>query len=266
MAWLLRREELEGADAERLFLEQPVRAARAILAEAENGNAEARVLLGQILLEGRGIQADPTLAVSWFEIAAAEGQAMAHNMLGRCLEHGRGTAVDLPRAAQHYRQAAAAGLDWGCYNLANLLATGRGVARDELAALALYRQAAEAGHAKSMNLLGRYLEDGRIVPRDLNAAHAWYRRSAEAGDFRGQFSHACVLAETGRLEDAVAWLQRACAGGNLNFLRVAREQLRNACHTELRDCAPAYFRRAAELGDANDRQALARLNTATCPA
>ncbi|MNJ55968.1 Sel1 repeat protein [compost metagenome] len=172
---------------------------------------------------------------------------MATNMLGRCLEHGWGGDVDPAQAARHYRQAAQAGLDWGLYNYANLLATGRGVARDNLAALACYRQAAEQGHAKSMNLLGRYLEEGQHCPPDVAGAQRWYQRSAEAGDFRGQFSHAGVLAAQGRTQDALAWLQRALAAGNVNFLRVAGPALEQAGQPEIRALAVDYRARLAQL-------------------
>ncbi len=101
-----------------------------------------------------------------------------------------------------------------------------------------------------------------MVPRDLGAAHQWYRRSAEAGDFRGQFSHASVLAERGDLPAARIWLERALEGGNLNFLRVARhglEQSADSMPPSLRELTLAYFQRAAELGDDTDREALHQL-------
>jgi TPR repeat protein len=36
-----------------------------------------------------------------------------------------------------------------------------------------------------------------------------YERAAEGGDFRGQFNHARLLAEAGRLDEAVTWIARA---------------------------------------------------------
>lgn len=108
-----------------------------------------------------------------------------------------------------------------------------------------------------MNLVGRFHEEGRAVPRDLDLAHQWYRRSAEAGDFRGQFSHATVLAERGDLAGARVWLERALEGGNLNFLRVAREQLAASLPPSLNELTLAYFQRAAELGDESDLRHLA---------
>jgi len=241
MSFQLRREEvLDAAGFAAMLEESPARAAQAILLAAGEGEVEAQALLGQILLDGQGIAQDQPLALRWFAIAASRGHLMARNMLGRCHEHGWGCAADASVAAQHYRIAAEAGLDWAMYNLANLLATGRGVAVDHLQALALYRRAAELGHAKSMNLLGRYLEEGQVCPADPLAARDWYRRSAEAGDFRGQFSHAAVLADEGRIDDAVIWLEKALADGNLNFLRVASQALASAVDPKIQALAGRY--------------------------
>lgn len=244
----LRREESLDADRLRAMLdESPARAAQAILIAAREGELEAQALLGQILLDGQGIAQDQPLAVRWFGIAAQQGHLMARNMLGRCHEHGWGCVADAAAAARHYRIAAEAGLDWAMYNYANLLATGRGVVEDQAHALNWYRRAAEIGHAKSMNLLGRYLEDGLACTADPSAARAWYRRSAEAGDFRGQFSHATLLAQDGYADEAVVWLEKALMGGNSNFLRVASQTLLGTPDPKIRAMADAYMRRLALL-------------------
>lgn len=248
MSFQLRREEvLSGEQLSVMLAESPARAAQAILLAAGEGEVEAQALLGQILLDGQGIAQDQPLALRWFGIAAGRGHLMARNMLGRCHEHGWGCVADAAIAARHYRIAADAGLDWAMYNLANLLATGRGVAVDHQQALALYRRAAELGHAKSMNLLGRYLEEGQVCPADPAAARDWYRRSAEGGDFRGQFSFAAVLAGEGRIDEAVDWLEKALAGGNLNFLRVAGQALAGATDPKIQVLASRYQLRADEL-------------------
>ena len=247
MTFQIRREEiLSGEQLSAMLTESPARAAQAILLAAGEGEVEAQALLGQILLDGQGIAQDQPLALRWFGIAAGRGHLMARNMLGRCHEHGWGCAADASIAAQHYRIAADAGLDWAMYNLANLLATGRGVAVDHPQALALYRRAAELGHAKSMNLFGRYLEEGQVCPADPIAAREWYQRSAEAGDFRGQFSFAAVLADEGRIDDAVIWLEKALAGGNLNFLRVASQALASATDPRIQALAGRYALRCQE--------------------
>jgi TPR repeat protein len=248
MSYQLRREEvLDGTQLSAMLEESPARAAQAILLAAGQGIVEAQALLGQILLDGRGIAQDQPLALRWFDIAAGQGHLMARNMLGRCHEHGWGVTANASMAAQQYRAAAEAGLDWAMYNLANLLATGRGLAEDQFQALALYRRAAEAGHAKSMNLLGRYLEEGRVCPVDRTAAHDWYRRSAEGGDFRGQFSHAAILAETGRIEEALQWLAKALVIGNVKFLQVSSESLLASPHRQIRAMGAEYRQRLSVL-------------------
>jgi TPR repeat protein len=216
---------------------------------AREGLVDAQALLGQILLDGRGIAQDQPLALRWFDIAARQGHLMARNMLGRCHEHGWGCTADASVAAQHYRVAAEAGLDWAMYNFANLLATGRGVREDQVQALDLYRRAAELGHAKSMNLLGRYLEEGRVCPADAKAARDWYRRSAVGGDFRGQFSYAAVLADEGQIDEALVWLRKALDGGNVNFLRVASDALTGAVNPQVREMATLYQARLFQLSD-----------------
>ena len=248
MSYQLRREEVLDGDRLKAMLEEsPARAAQAILIAAREGVLDAQALLGQILLDGQGIAQDQPLAVRWFGIAARNGHLMARNMLGRCHEHGWGCTADASVAAGHYRLAAEQGLDWAMYNYANLLATGRGVAEDPMQALSLYRRAAELGHAKSMNLLGRYLEEGRYCPANPQAARDWYRRSALGGDFRGQFSFAALLADEGRIEEALGWLRKALADGNINFLRVSSEALLGARHPEIRAMAQPYRQRLAEL-------------------
>ncbi|KQV15027.1 hypothetical protein ASC74_04845 [Pseudomonas sp. Root329] len=248
MSYQLRREEiLDGDQLKAMLIESPARAAQAILIAAREGVLDAQALLGQILLDGQGIEQDQPLALRWFAIATQGGHLMARNMLGRCHEHGWGCIADASVAAKHYRVAAESGLDWAMYNYANLLATGRGVIEDQLQALNLYRQAAELGHAKSMNLLGRYLEDGRVCSADPQAARDWYRRSALGGDFRGQFSYAAVLADEGNIDEALGWLHKALAGGNLNFLRVATQTLSTSTDPRIHGLASEYQQRAREL-------------------
>lgn len=257
MSWNLRRQEVLDDDQLRAMLQDnPASAAKAILIGAHANMPDAQALLGQILLDGTGIEQDAALALVWFQIAARNGHAMANNMAGRCHEHGWGCEPDTAKAAEYYRLAAESGLDWGFYNYGNLLAIGRGVNKDQARALACYRKAAQLGHAKSMNLFGRYLEEGLCCRQDLPAAHQWYRRSAEGGDFRGQFSHAAVLADAGRIGEAVSWLRTALSIGNLSFLRASRKTLLTARHADIRALALDYHRRAAQLGDRDDNDAL----------
>ena len=103
-----------------------------------------------------------------------------------------------------------------------------------------------------MNLVGRYLEEGVHCPGDKQAACFWYERSAQGGDFRGQFSHASVLAESGNVDEALVWFERALAGGNLNFLRVSYQALLEAKEPRVSAMSDLWQARINTLQGSND--------------
>ena len=206
---------------------------------ADAGLPDAQAMLGQMLLDGQGVEVDPAAALLWFTRAAAQQHLMALNMVGRCYDLGWGTAVDKGRAAECYRVAAERGLDWAMYNYATLLALGAGVAEDKAAALDWLERAAALGNAKAINFVGSFAEDGWAHPRDMAKAAACYARAAAGGDFRGCFNHARMLAEAGRMDDALHWIGRAGALGNDRFLRQVRDWLAACRYPTLRSRGPA---------------------------
>lgn len=203
-------------------LSGPPEARAAFLRElAEAGVAEAQALLGQLLLDGNGVEHDAGAAFGWFERAARQHHAMALNMVGRCYDLGWGVAVDKARAAECFRVAAARDLPEAQYNYATALALGDGVAEDKAAALALFERAAAAGYAKAINHIGSFAEDGWAGPRDMAKAADCYARAAEGGDFRGCFNHARMLGAAGAMAEALPWLRRAGELGNPRFVAKA---------------------------------------------
>ena len=204
---------------------EPSVAATWLLAAARLGHAEAQAVLGQWLLDGRGVARDPEAALHWFLGAAHNGHPMGMNMAGRCHEQGWGTAEDAGKAVHWYRLAVQRDLTEARYNLANMLATGRGVVRDDAQAYGLYQAAAGRGYVKAYAKIGRYFEDGVVVARDPEAAFDWYRRGAEGGDFRGQFCYAGMLAMRGQREAALRWLGKVPETATVGYLRQAGELL-----------------------------------------
>lgn len=201
---------------------------------AHDGDSQAQLLLGQLLSNGVGAARDPERALHWFMEAARARHPLAINMVGRCHEHGLGTPVNYEEAAKWYHRAAAYDCDWAIYNYAHLLASGRGVPKDRAAAFTWFRLAASRGHARAMHFLGQYYEYGWETPVDRATAFEWYRRSAEGGDFRGQCSHASVLAEQGNLTEAVYWLRLAIKTATPEYLGHLQQALGQSQHVELR--------------------------------
>ncbi|BCM25582.1 tetratricopeptide repeat protein [Methyloradius palustris] len=230
----------------------PAEAALWIKAAAEQGMPDAQALLGQILLDGRGISLDMVLARYWFAKAADQGHPMGLNMLGRCHELGWGGGIDFALAALHFKQSAELGLDWGMYNYANLLLHGNGVEKDEALALEWYCKAAALGNAKSLNVVGRFYEEGWLVSADRAIAADYYRQAAEGDDFRGQYNYALLLAEQGLMKDAIYWMEHALAAAHLKFTRVMAENLLTFPNPEFHRIGMLAHEKCCELGSAND--------------
>ena len=107
---------------------------------AEQGNAEAQVLLGNMYLTGRGVLKDPDRAVKLFKASAEQGNADAQFFLGSIylLPH-----TDIPE-----------GLKW-------------------------LRLSAEQGNQDAQLLLGKsYLEGLQELPADPVQADMWFRLAA----------------------------------------------------------------------------------------
>jgi TPR repeat protein len=223
---------LSPAQWQAILASPPAQALPWLRAAAELGHASAQAALGQWLLDGHGMAKDAEQALEWFLKSAAQGHPMGMNMAGRCLENGWGTEPDLFAAVAWYKKAASRGLDAGLYNLANQLAAGHSVPQDHAAALQLYRQAADQGHAKSMTKIGRYYEDGLVVEQDREAAFFCYQEGAQGGDFRGQFNYAGMLAERGRLAEALEWLSKVPLTATKAYLQKTGALLLQSGHAE----------------------------------
>ena len=84
---------------EALSVERPAEAAKWYRDAASRGHAGAQAALGDLLVEGRGVAADPGAACHWYEQAAANGEDRAINNLAWLLATAPDPEVaDAPRA------------------------------------------------------------------------------------------------------------------------------------------------------------------------
>jgi uncharacterized protein len=222
------------ADIKLRLQSDPTAAVSRLRSLAMQGDAQAQLALGQLLINGIGTRLDVREALHWFLQAAESGVPMAMNMVGRCYEYGFGAQMDCVQAAHWYLRAARLDCDWAIYNYAQLLSHGRGIEQDRVAAFRWFQLAASLGHARAMNFLGLYHENGWETPVDRHAAFAWYQRSAEGGDYRGQCSYASALAEQGRIDEALHWLQEAAMTATPRFLAELAVVLKQSAHEALR--------------------------------
>jgi TPR repeat protein len=120
----------------------------------------AQLLLGQMLLEGRGVARDETAARLWIEQAAATGLLDATVALAELLANGRGGCRDAPGALSLFRDAAGSGHLGALYAVGAMYHAGHGVVQDRILAQQWFRKAAEAGHAMAQTMTESIVSNG----------------------------------------------------------------------------------------------------------
>jgi len=81
------------------------------LPAAEQGEAEAQMLVGEIYERGAGGESNYAAAADWYRRAAEQGNTRAQFNLGSLYEQGLGVAADKLEALNWYRQASGLGAD-----------------------------------------------------------------------------------------------------------------------------------------------------------
>lgn len=114
-------------------------------AHAEQGDARACFELGERLLFGNGVPADPPAARGWLERAARQGVADAWFRLGKMHTDGQGVPEDARRGYECYLEAAKLGLPEAMHNVGAALVSGRGMKRDYVEGLAWLMVATKSG-------------------------------------------------------------------------------------------------------------------------
>lgn len=185
-------------------------ALRLLRPPAEQGNAEAQLLLGMMYHDGEGVPKDTAQAAQWMQKAAEQDNALAEASLGAMYHEGDGVPKDEAAAVRWLEKAARQGAapaqfilarlhdDNGNYaealkwfrvlasrgdadsqnDVGHIYETGRGVAQNYAEAAKWYRLAADQGNAQAQNNLGNLYAKGRGVPRDDVQAYMWFALSA----------------------------------------------------------------------------------------
>ncbi len=91
---------------------------------------QAQVILGDMYLSGKGIQANTTQAIKWYSLAAEQGKLSAQSFLGRVYFEGDGVLQDYSQAVKWYRLAAEQGDADAQYHLSAMYANGWSISTD----------------------------------------------------------------------------------------------------------------------------------------
>ena len=142
---------------------------------AEADDSRAQNLLGMAYRDGTGVaQADPVVARTWFEQAAANGHAGAMNEIGVLYALGQGVAVDIGEAIRWYQRSQEAGNAIAASNLAHYYWRGDGVDQDLERAEALFAQSVAAGNEAAAEALAELREEMTQAAATVPAAPVYF--------------------------------------------------------------------------------------------
>ena len=111
---------------------------------------------------------------------AEQGNAEAKRMIGAAFASGQGVPQDFAQAVIWYSEAAYQGDPDAQSNLGAMYANGWGVPQDYAQAVVWYRQAGERWNAGAQRNLGLMYEHAQGVPQDYVSAHMWLNLAAES--------------------------------------------------------------------------------------
>lgn len=149
-----------------------------IRARAEQGDARAEALMGEMYATGKDVQKDDARAAGWYRKSAARGTPQAQYNLGVLYERGQGVPRSDAQAAVWYAKAAARGLAAAQYNMGVFHEQGRGVRKDAAESAKWYKRAAAQGHKDAQYNLGAFYAQRN----DPAQAYYWFGLAAKAGD------------------------------------------------------------------------------------
>ena len=112
---------------------------------------------------------------------AQQGNASAQAILGNMYDIGEGVTQDYKQAVKWYRKSAEQGNALAQFNLALRYYNGQGVTQDYKQAVKWYRKAAEQGDVEAQNNLGNMYREGKGVTQDYVLAHMWFNIAAASG-------------------------------------------------------------------------------------
>ena len=168
---------------------------------ADQGDADAQFYLGNVYLNGEGLQENVVEAVKWYRKAADQGYVKAQFNLAQAYFIGKGVPKNGAEAVKWYRKAAEQGDSNAQYNLALCYNNGEGVPKNVAESVKWYRKAADQGLAEAQYSLGLMYTNGHGVPENAAESVKWFRKAAEQGYVEAQYNLGVIYGNGGGLSE-----------------------------------------------------------------
>ena len=232
---------------------------------AEAGNAMAQQLLGDSLVDGKGIEKDFDRSFALLEASAAQDYAPGLYSLGLSYRAGKGVEKDDTKAAELFARAADMNHRYAMGDLAMMKLRADGVPLDVEGGVDLLERAAALRDSYAMMQLGYLYSDSDLLPQDGQRALDYFLAADAAGELQATAAAAYIylgeydgvaadFAEAERLANKAA--DEGNGAGHFVLGYMAENGLGVAKDI---DQAKQHYSRGAELGDKDSQEALDRL-------
>ena len=180
--------------------------ANQLFAMANEGDAMAMLTLGQWF----GMANDFKTAFAWFMKAGEEKSTPeAYVRMGECLLEGVGVDKDPSLAVRGFEVAIElAGNSTALFNLGRCYVKGVGVEKDVEKGIAFLERAARQGNSMARCQLGYLYRDGEGVEKDLEKAREWFEKSALGYNVGAYTDLITLLLDNDDGERIIYWTQR----------------------------------------------------------
>jgi TPR repeat protein len=146
---------------------------KALIVQADAGDANAQLRAGMAYDSGNGAPQDRAKAKQYYSLAAEQGLAEAQNSLGSILQAEKRYS----EALIWYERSAKQRHSEATNSLANMYDLGMGVPQDRKKGYELYIQAADLGSARAMWNITQMYGAGHLGQVDMVAACTWAVRA-----------------------------------------------------------------------------------------
>jgi tetratricopeptide (TPR) repeat protein len=178
------------------------------------GYSAAIINLGQLYVNGKGVEKNEVEAARLFRKAADAGNPLGMRFIGFAYAKGIGVEKDPNQAAKWLQASVQAGDVESMLHLGELY----GESNNYSAAIPWFLKSAEAGNLEAKNDLGVVYNNGYGVERNEVEAVRRFRDAADGGNSHGMvnlaLAYASGLGITKDEDEARGWLNKAAGGGS----------------------------------------------------
>lgn len=233
---------------------------------AVSGNAMAQQLLGDSLVDGKGIEKDLDRSFALLQASAAQDYAPGLYSLGLSYRAGEGVEQDKSKAAELFARAAEMDHRFALGDLAMMKLLADGVPLDVEGGVALLERAAALRDSYAMMQLGYFYSESDLVDHDGPRALEYFLAADAAGEVKASAAAAFIyLGEFEGVEPDFVEAERlaikaANSGGGAGHYVLGYMAENGLGLPQDVDQAKEHYAKGAELGDEDAIAALARLS------